>query len=86
MVFVFKKRDLHSTTYPSGVGNDGDYLRSLQRPGQPAQRMVLPQGQAGGVNGAEGIFVHAGKIEPERAKPFFSKYFTTIVDGHRQKN
>ena len=85
MVRISKKRIVYSTTYPSGVGNDGDYLRSLQRLGQPAQRMVLPQGQAGGVNGAEGIFVHAGKIEPERAKPFFSKYFTTIFDGHGQK-
>jgi len=48
--------------------------------------MVLPQGQAGGVNGAEGIFVFRRELKScERAKPFFSSYFITIFDGHGEK-
>ena len=34
--------------------------------------MVLPQGQAGGVNGAEGIFVYAGQLEPASGQNHFS--------------
>ena len=37
--------------------------------------MVLPQGQAGGVNGAEGIFVYARDLEPEAGKTIFLLVF-----------
>ena len=70
-----KNEKVYSTTYPSGVGNDGDYIRSLQRPGQPAQRMVLPQGQAGGVNGAEGIFAISVRHPLGAWKPIFCFVF-----------
>ena len=33
--------------------------------------MVLPQGQAGGVNGAEGIFVFTRELEPESRRNHF---------------